>query len=101
MTTKWPIRRFRIDGRWWRWIYRPMRHDWGVCDYNTRTISIATGHKSAKELLDTEIHEALHALQVFANEDHTAAVATALADILHDLGYRRTEEAGERIYHGT
>jgi hypothetical protein len=45
------------------------------------------------ERLDTELHEALHALQSFASEEHTAEVATALAQILWQLGYRLTEES--------
>lgn len=89
-----------ISGRWWRWIYRPMRADWGECDYASRTISIDTGHVDPKSLLDTELHEALHGLQAFATEDHTAEVASTLAEILWGLGYRRTTPARQRIYHG-
>lgn len=93
--------RFTIAGRIWRWAYRPMRAYWGLCDYSTRTITIDSSSKHAgKLLLDTEIHEALHALQVFATEEHTATVASTLADILHGLGYRRTGPAPGRAYLG-
>lgn len=98
--TREPVRRFPIAGKLWRWIYRPMRADWGVCDYASRTISIDTGHKDPKALLDTELHEALHGLQAFATEEHTAEVASTLADILYGLGYRRTEPAKRRVYTG-
>lgn len=96
-----PSRRFTIGGRAWRWVYRPMRTCWGLCDYSARTISIDSSKSHVgKMLLDTEIHEALHALQAFATEEHTAAVATTLADILHGLGYRRTGESPGRAYLG-
>lgn len=98
--TREPARKFSIAGRVWRWIYRPMRADWGVCDYNTRTISIDTGHREPQGLLDTELHEALHGLQAFATEEHTAEVATTLANILWGLGYRRTEPGRARVYAG-
>lgn len=100
MIPRLPALRFKIAGRWWRWVYRRMRDDWGVCDYATRTISINSRHTSGRELLDTEIHEALHGLQAFASEDHTAEVASTLTDILWGLGYRRTEAARDRVYTG-
>lgn len=95
------IRAFTIGGRRWRWGYRPMRRYWGLCDYGERRITIdaSKGH-AGKALLDTEIHEALHALQAFATEEHTAEVAATLADILYGLGYRRTQAANGRGYLG-
>jgi len=98
--TREPARRFRIGGRVWRWVYKPMRAYWGLCDYGSRTITIDTGHRDALARLDTEIHEALHALQAFATEEHTAATAEALAAILHGLGYRLTEPGQARAYSG-
>lgn len=95
------IMRFRIAGRLWRWIYRPMRNDYGLCNYTDRTITIdaSRGHVG-RDRLDTEIHEALHALQAFATEEHTAEVASTLAAILWGLGYRLTEEHAGRGYLG-
>lgn len=95
------MRRFRIGGRIWRWLYKPMRSYWGLCDYGSRTITIdASPRHAGRTLLDSEIHEALHALQVFATEEHTATVASTLADILWGLGYRRTVAAQPRAYIG-
>lgn len=92
---------FLIGGRRWRWVYRSMRSCWGLCDYSSRTIAIdASRQHAGRLLLDTEIHEALHALQAFATEEHTAEVATTLADILWGLGYRRTGAAPPRAYLG-
>lgn len=93
-------RRFTIAGRVWRWVYRPMRAYWGLCDYGSRTITICTGHRDGKARLDTELHEALHGLQAFATEEHTAEVASTLAEILWGLGYRLTEPGRERVYTG-
>lgn len=93
-------RLFTIAGRVWRWCYRPMRAYWGLCDYGSRTITIDPRHEDGRLRLDTELHEALHALQAFATEEHTAEVATTLAAIMWGLGYRLTEPAGERVYTG-
>lgn len=94
-------RTFEIAGRRWRWKYRPMRSNYGLCDYTNRTITIdSSSSHSGRAMLDTEIHEALHALQCFASEEHTAEVAEALAGILHELGYRKTSPASGRGYLG-
>jgi hypothetical protein len=77
-----------------------MRANYGLCDYTNRTITIDT-QQSGKTRLDSEIHEALHAIQAFATEEHTAHAASTLADILHGLGYRLTEQAdSRRVYVG-
>jgi hypothetical protein len=77
-----------------------MRSYWGLCDYGSRVITVDPRHADGLDQLDTEIHEALHALQAFATEDHTADTATCLAAILWGLGYRKTDQAGARIYSG-
>lgn len=94
-------RTVEISGRRWRWLYRPMRAYWGLCDYGSRTITIdASKVHAGRAMLDSECHEALHALQAFATEEHTASVAATLAEILWGLGYRRTDEAPGRAYLG-
>jgi len=94
-------RTFQIGGRKWRWKYRPMRTLFGLCDYTNREITIdATAGHDGQARLDTEIHEALHALQAFATEEHTADVAGTLAEILYGLGYRLTEHVDGRGYLG-
>ena len=92
---------FQIGGRRWRWVYRKMRTAFGLCDYGRREITIdssASHHGQAR--LDTEIHEALHALQAFATEEHTTAVANTLSEILYGLGYRLTDPVEGRGYIG-
>jgi len=94
-------RRFKIGGRPWRWLYRRMRSNYGLCDYSSRTVTIdATPTTSGLVRLDTEIHEALHALQAFATEEHTAETASTLASILWELGYRLTDRHDGRGYLG-
>lgn len=81
--------RFNIAGRPWRWVYKSLRRRGllGLCDYEKTTVTICTSVKGF-EHLDTAIHEALHALQGYASEDHVAEVATTLSQILWTLGYR-------------
>jgi hypothetical protein len=96
-----PARRFTIGGRSWKWVYRRMRRLYGLCDYGSRTVTIdATPSTAGLVRLDTEIHEALHALQAFATEEHTAETASTLAAILWSLGYRLTEPHDGRGYLG-
>jgi hypothetical protein len=69
-----------------------MRDKFGLCDYAERTVTIdATRSTAGLVRLDAEIHEALHALQAFAAEEHTAETATTLAQILWEIGYRLTD----------
>lgn len=96
-----PARKFVIGGRRWAWVYRKMRSNYGMCDYGSRVVTIdSTPSTAGLARLDTEIHEALHALQAFATEEHTATTATTIAEILWALGYRLTEEIHGRGYLG-
>ena len=83
-------RHIKIAGRSWQLVYRSLkrRHLYGFCDYNTRTITICTSLADVDEL-DTLCHELLHACQGFASEDHVAEVATTLATVLWQMGYRK------------
>lgn len=88
---------FTIAGKPWRWVYRSLRRRrlCGLCDYDSQTVSICKT-LTGIDRLDTELHEALHACQHFASEDHVAEVATTLASILWKLGYRLDGERDER-----
>lgn len=83
-----------IEGSQWRWVYRSLRRTrpvtLGLCDWEKKTVTICTSCEGL-ERLDTELHEALHATQFFASEEHTEEVATTLAQILWKLGYRISE----------
>lgn len=98
MARKCRAHRFQIDGKPWRWVYKriPPSRDGvqvcGKCDWDARTVSICKTLQGL-DRLDTEIHEALHAVQGFASEEHVTEVATTLAQILWRLGYRTPPEA--------
>jgi hypothetical protein len=85
---------FVIDGQKWKWSYKSLKRMkprvLGLCDYENKIVSVCTSCEGI-ERLDTELHEALHAMQGFASEEHTEQVATTLAQILWRLGYRRSE----------
>jgi len=84
-----PSHRSTISGDKWDWVYRSMKRAklCGLCDYDTHTVSICNSLKGI-DRLDTECHEAIHALQAYASEEHVAEVATTLARILWEIGYR-------------
>ena len=86
--------KFTICGKQWRWLYRSLRRikptTLGLCDWDAKTVTICKSCEGL-ERLDTELHEALHAIQGFASEEHTEEVATTLANILWSLGYRRQD----------
>lgn len=93
MPRKSVAKRFLIDGKQWRWVYKRIPQDkdgatiYGKCDWEKRTVSISK-NLDGVDRLDTEIHEALHAMQGFASEEHVTEVATTLATLLWTLGYR-------------
>ena len=80
---------FRIDGKAWQWLYKSLKRRGlhGLCNYDEKTVTICST-MSGIDRLDTEIHEAIHALQGYASEEHVAEVASTLAGILWEIGYR-------------
>jgi len=88
-------RHIKIASQPWQLVYRSLkrRHLCGQCDYNTRTITMCTSLADVDEL-DTLCHELLHACQGFASEDHVAEVATTLATVLWQIGYRKEASNG-------
>ena len=88
--------RVMIGGQLWTLAYTSLKRRklCGLCDYESKTISICTSMAGVDEL-DTLCHELLHAAQGFASEDHVAEVATTLATILWQLGYRKEAAHGK------
>ena len=88
-------KRVMIGGHLWSLVFRSLKRRslCGLCDYETKTISICTSMQGIDEL-DTLCHELLHACQGFASEDHVAEVATTLATVLWQLGYRKEASNG-------
>jgi len=81
--------KIEVNGEAWKLIYRSLRRRslCGLCDYDRKVMTICTSLADL-DRLDTEIHEACHALQGFASEEHTAEIATTLARMLWAIGYR-------------
>jgi hypothetical protein len=96
-------KKFTINDKPWNWVYRSLRRlrptTLGLCDWDSSTVTICTSCEGL-DRLDTEIHEALHAMQGFASEEHTESVATTIAKILWELGYRLPDTGPERPSRG-
>jgi len=86
--------RAKINGRVWRVVLTPARNmgkDWGRCDHppgRHPTIQVRRSLKGVN-LLDTIIHETLHAQLPLLDETAVDTTARVVATVLHQLGYRR------------
>jgi len=67
-----------------------LRSDCGQCDYGARTIRICSTLRGL-DLLDTLIHEVIHARWPDLAEEAVEEVATTLAGILDAEGFRHAE----------
>ena len=85
--------RARLRGKYYQ-IVRAMlpRSTLGLCNWDTRTITISTAKRVKDELeLDTVIHECLHACQPDLAEETVEEVASDVARVLWRMGYRRLD----------
>lgn len=86
--------RANINGRAWRVVLTPAREmgkDWGRCDHppgRHPTIQVRRSLKGVN-LLDTIVHETLHAQLPLLDETAVDTTARVVAKVLHALGYRR------------
>lgn len=86
--------RVKLGGHWWtiRVVKRILldgKECWGKCWHNRRLITIAP-HFRARKLLDTYLHEAIHAIRPELAEHAVTELATDLAGLVYDkLGYRQ------------
>ena len=86
--------RTKINGRLWRVVLTPARDmgkDWGRCDHppgRHPTIQVRRSLKGVN-LLDTIVHEVLHAARPELDEQAVDTTARCIAKALHALGYRR------------
>lgn len=83
----------KIAGKVWR-IHRRVRpgnsHERGNVVYPRRTMYLAPG-QTGKELMDTVIHEGLHAAFPDLDEEVVRDRATELTRLLWRLGFRDTD----------
>jgi hypothetical protein len=77
-----------IRGQRWRLAFRRLKRLWGDCDYQQRLIRVDP-QADDLNLLDTIIHEYLHAAQPDLSEQAVTDTASDLAGLLFRLGYRR------------
>jgi hypothetical protein len=72
----------KLDGKDWEILFEKCRGCYGWCCHSRRVICIDPKHKDEKEALDTLIHEAIHAMFPWMDEEKVAQSATELAKLL-------------------
>jgi len=88
--------KIKINKCWWRLIFKPkVKHEgddcFGVCWHRSRRIEVATD-VDEKEIMDTIVHEMLHASDRNQKEEWVARTAFDITNALWRLGYRRPRE---------
>lgn len=68
-----------------------LRSDDGQCDYSTRTIKIADKLHGV-DLLDTLIHELIHARWPDLHEDAVAEFSETLSGVVDAEGFRQADD---------
>lgn len=77
--------RATLGGRQWRVrLSRAMKKHCGWCDHGQRELVIST-NQNTEDMIDTVIHEALHAIFPYHQEEAVAAAATEISDLLSAL----------------
>lgn len=83
--------RCKLGGKWWQFRYANMV-DYGDCTdpgkADGRLIRVRAS-QSERDMLDTIVHEALHACRAELAEEAVADTASDIARLLWRLGYRR------------
>jgi hypothetical protein len=84
--------RVRLGGRYWELRFVPNLRNAGEVDFGmnleSRIIRVRLG-QSAEDMLDTIVHEALHASRPELDEDAVTKTANDVSRLLYRLGYRR------------
>lgn len=86
--------RARLGDRWWRLRSVPRitsdgRECWGKTWHDRREICIVP-HRSSRRLLDTYLHEAIHACRPELREETVLQMASELTALVYDvLGFRQ------------
>lgn len=75
----------------WRVIRDDLRYAsiWGLCDYNSRTITLEPS-MSDRRLLEITAHEVAHAVHQKLSERDVELIGRAVAKVLWRDGWRRT-----------
>lgn len=93
--------RFNLGGKYW--YYRESRSiTWdgrelvGLCKLSPRREIVILKTKNQKIQLDAIIHECLHALSWSHGEDAVATIAESAANVLYEVGLRRSKDSCDR-----
>ena len=86
--------RVRLGGRYWTLRFVPNLNNSGEVEHGdtraTRIIRVRM-KQGQQEMLDTVIHEAMHAARPELDEDAVATASRDIARLLWNLGYRRNQ----------
>lgn len=74
-----------LHGEQWIVRYARMRRNWGLCNLTDRTITVHPGTRRDNREREIALHEALHAIMPYLDEDTIAAAAVELDDYLEAL----------------
>lgn len=88
------VRTVYVGDQRWKVCRRRMRGDDGRCDYNTRTIAIADTLVGV-DLLDTLIHELIHARWPDLSEEAVAEFSETVSGVIHAEGFRQPDDHEE------
>jgi hypothetical protein len=87
--------RVKLNGKWWNLKFVPQLRDYGdMVDPGKaegRRIRIGTWQDD-EDLLDTLIHECLHAIEPNWTEERVTEASKELSRVLWRLGYRRASQ---------
>lgn len=65
---------------------------WGECSFDRRTIRIDP-RQGGREMMNTLIHETLHACEPDMDEQDVRGIARSLTTVLRRMGYRKVDNA--------
>lgn len=88
------LRTVYIGEQRWKIIRATLRGIFGDCDYGTRTIRIHKGLRGI-DLLDTLIHELIHARWPDLHEDAVVEFSETLSGVLDAEGIRLVDDDDE------
>lgn len=80
-----------INGQRWRITRARLRDRWGDCDYDKRLIRLHCT-LAGTDLMDTLLHELIHARWPDLQESSVNEFATTLATVLEAEGFARLED---------
>jgi len=80
-----------IAGQRWRVRWARLRAAYGECDYERREIRLAKG-LAGRELMDTLLHELIHARWPDIAEESVLEFAAILTEALEGQGFRQVRD---------